>query len=247
MNKYTINNVFIRTFPHQIWKIQVDCQSSQLALELRDPSSSQASIYVLDFDGRVILADFQLPEKEWTLDAIQQERLIFKKVGDQTPTKAGIMIVNLNGEQIIIDEAYTLLSTLESVVKVRHRNFESGFESYISLFDGSNSKESADSLPASNLQIPNPYLGELPEFLKNKSIADSLWISKSADYFLWSYHEKTNQGYRLNLCVSNHSKIIQEIELLQNMPKMIPQPYFQIGRQLFVLAYNKCEILSYLV
>jgi len=67
------------------------------------------------------------------------------------------------------------------------------------------------------------------------------------DKFLWTYHRQEKDKYQLILCIADESNILHTEIMMEDMPKMIPQPYFQIGNQLFLLSYNKQEIVSYLL
>jgi hypothetical protein len=49
------------------------------------------------------------------------------------------------------------------------------------------------------------------------------------------------------LATSNLNQILDQQVILKDMEKMIPQPYFQLGNQVFFMSFNKREIVSYLV
>lgn len=79
MTKYTTSLAFVERFPFEIWKIVVDPDSQQFAVELRHPDSTTPILYRLDFTGRIKLNHKEITPKEWTLDHIYGEQLILKK------------------------------------------------------------------------------------------------------------------------------------------------------------------------
>lgn len=248
MTKYTTFRAFEKNFPQQIWKIVTDATSRELAVELRDEESTSAILYVFDFDGNELLKHKQMDEKEWTLEAIQRHTLILKRVGDTQPVKEGVLFLNTQGHLRALWQEYTWVDTFVNTVKVRHRSLQHGFEEYIDI-DTLHKARSAQSVLqyCSAVKMPIPYTGTLPPYLQNKTIHDLPWVSRSSEHLLWSYHTKENTRYRLNLSIADKSDILWSQCLLSDMPKMIPQPYFQIENQIFLMSYNKRKIVSYLV
>lgn len=248
MNKYTTFKAFEKKFPFQIWKIVVDVSSKQIGVELRDSDSTLPILYILDFEGKEILQHKQLDEKEWTLEALQHDTLILKRVGDTLPVKEGILFLDREGNERRLWQEYIWLDTFPDTIQARHRNLQSGFEEYIDI--RTLQKVTAKTIQQGydeSIKMPIPYHGTRPAYLQHIRIEDLPWISRAGDYILWSYHTKENTSYNLNLCITDKSNIIYTQRLLANMPKMIPQPYFQVANQIFLMSYNKREIVSYLV
>lgn len=247
--EYKILKAFEITFPSQIWKIVVDPLLEQIAVELRDPDSTLPVIQVLDFRGNVLVGKIEIQEKEWTLEALQHQTLILKRVGEAHPIAAGLQLLNFDGEIRYITHEYTWVETCQDLIKIRHRTFQTGFEEYLGISEAkkirvlSGVRESFSSA----IKMPIQYTGPLPHYLKNIPIEDFPWVSRAQDKFLWSVHFKENINYNLNLYVADASNVLQVHSLLNDMPKMIPQPYFQIANQIFLMSYNKREIVSYLV
>ncbi|MFD2969900.1 hypothetical protein [Sphingobacterium bambusae] len=249
MTKYTIYKAFEKKFPSQIWKIVVDAQSLQVAVETRDNETTKPHLHVFDFAGRSLLENLPVDEKEWTLEALQHQTIILKRLGDTSPVKEGIWFLDLEGNTRYLSHEHTWIDTCVDFVKMRHRSIQSGFEEYLDIRAASKAighDSSCDSYNTS-LKMPSPYGGLLPPHLSHLTYVDIPWISLTDEKLLISYHSKDEEGYHLNLCVANASNVLHEQRLLQNMPKMIPQPYFQIGHQIFLMSYNKQEIVSYLV
>lgn len=249
MTKYTIYKAFEKTFPFQIWKIVVDASSRMIGVELRAPDASNAILYVFDFAGHLLLEHWPVLEKEWTLEALQHHTIVLKRVGDSRPVKEGILLLDLQGNVRYLSQEYIWVDTCLHYIKVRHRSFQSGFEEYIDIQQAKRVIPKTDVCEeyCSALKMPMPYSGTLPDYLPKDDMQDLPWVSRSADKLLWTYHTKEQGNYHLNLCVAETSKVLYEHRLLYDMPKMIPQPYFQIGNQIFLMSYNKQEIVSYLV
>lgn len=246
---YTILKKFETTFPMQIWKIVVDPILKQLAVELRDQDSTLPIIHVLDFNGTALVSGMKIKEKDWTLEALQHQTVILKRIGDTHPIKEGIQLMNFQGDVRYISNEFTWVETCQDFIKIRHRSFQTGFEEYIDIAKAKKIRGQSEICEsyASVIKMPIQYTGPLPPYLKNLVIEDFPWVSKTQNKFLWSVHIKENEDYNLNLYVADESNILQIHRLLSSMPKMIPQPYFQVANQIFLMTYNKREIVSYLV
>lgn len=249
MTKYTIKKGFEKDFSHPVWKIVVDEAKQQIGIELRHSDSTCAILYVFDFEGQELLSGYVLEEKEWTLEALQQDTLILKRVGDSLPITAGILLLDLQGNIRGSWHEYTWLDTYQGYLKVRHRNFQVGFEEYIALDNLHKASQlaTAPSYCYNSLKMPIPYSGTLPTALQEIEIQDFPWISRTREHILWTYHSKEADHYHLNMLVTQSNQVLANHRLLSDMPKMIPQPFFQIDHQLFLLSYNKRKIVSYLV
>lgn len=250
MNKYTIIKAFERQFSSKIWKIAVDARGRFIALETRDADSTAPTIHILDFEGNIQHTPFQIKDKEWTLEGIQHNNIILKRVGTQTPIGAGIQIIDFYGQLQYLSDQHTWVDTYLDFIKIRHRNFQSGMEEFIKIIDGSKAKDIDPNQLSycQTIEFPLRYTGQLPPFLKETYLIDSLLLNKISDNrYLWSYHTKEQEFYQLHICISDRFKILEKTTILLNMEKMIPQHYFKINDQIFLMSYNKQEIVSYLV
>ncbi|WDF69976.1 hypothetical protein PQ465_06260 [Sphingobacterium oryzagri] len=249
MTKYTIYNAFQKEFPGQIWKIVVDGLRQEMALEIRDTETTIPQFFIVDFAGNSLSENNIVAEKEWTLEALQHQTLILKRVGDTHPVKEGIWLLDKQGNTRYLSYEYTWIDTEVDYIKVRHRNIQSGFEEYIAIEQAKKvlTANSDISSAHSAVKMPIPYHGTLPPYFDKKDLCDAPWVSRADDKFIWTYHSRQNGLYNLNLCIADASNELYESTLLHEMPKMIPQPYFQIGNQIFLMSYNKREIVSYLV
>ncbi len=249
MTKYTINKVFERSFPANIWKIEIDPVQPLIAVETRDIDSTVASFSVFDFQGNTVKAPCKAEAKEWTLDAIQDGHLILKRIGEHTPIQEGIQIIHIQTEQVIFSSyEFILLDVYDKVVQARHRSITSGETIAIDIYSGTYAPLSDRQLKfvCNKIQYPNTYTGK-PLFLAQESITGPIWLSTFKHHYIWCYHVENGDNFNLILTLSdlNHSHDRQVI--MENMDKMIPQPYFQIGPQLFFMSFNKREIIAYLV
>lgn len=249
MSEYKIHNAFQQEFPSQIWKIVVDGIKQEIAVELRDEETTNPSFFIMDFKGNIVLDSKLIEEKEWTLEALQHQTLILKRVGDTTPIKEGIWLLDKRGDTRYVSHEYIWIDTEVDYIKVRHRNIQSGFEEYIDIKEGKKKLSPGVSIApsCSAVKMPIPYTGALPPYLQDRAPVDIPWVSRANEKLIWTYHSKQKTLYNLNLCIADESNVLYECSPLLNMPKMIPQPYFQIGNQIFLMSYNKREIVSYLV
>lgn len=250
MTKDTINKVFQKAFQSNIWKIEVDAYQPLLAIETRDPSSTMPQFYVIDAQGNDIMQPQALPEKEWTLDSIQKGHLIIKSVGEHTPVREGIQVIRAEDNKIIyLSHEHVLIDVFKDTILARHRNIASGEQLQIDLCTG----QTAPLLVGSNLPLasnavlyPLPY-PKTPSFLQQAGVEGPLWLNKVGENFFWCYHQKTKGGFNLILTLSDLNHILDQKVILADIEKMVPQPYFQSGNQIFFMSSNKREIVSYLV
>ena len=248
MTKYTINKVFERSFPANIWKIEIDPVQPLIAVETAI-SIAPWLPFRCSTSRKHRKAPCKAEAKEWTLDAIQDGHLILKRIGEHTPIQEGIQIIHIQTEQVIFSSyEFILLDVYDKVVQARHRSITSGETIAIDIYSGTYAPLSDRQLKfvCNKIQYPNTYTGK-PLFLAQESITGPIWLSTYKHHYIWCYHVENGDNFNLILTLSdlNHSHDRQVI--MENMDKMIPQPYFQIGPQLFFMSFNKREIIAYLV
>jgi len=249
MNKYTINKIFEKAFPTNIWKIEIDSIKPYLAVETRDIETTLASFFVFDFEGNCLMSPCQADGKEWTLDSIQNGYMILKRVGEQTPVQEGIRIIRILDNELVFNSyEFVLLDVYEGLIHARHRTISSGESIAINIKTGkySPAQDQEFSFAANKIQYPVTY-AQTPRFLKQEHTLGPLWLSKSGNHYLWCYHKQQHDKFDLCFAISNLNQILDQKVIINEMEKMIPQPYFQLGNQVFFMSYNKREIVSYLV
>lgn len=249
-SKYTIFNVFQKHFPFPIWKIEVDCLNNYLAIEYRNPEDTLPTFAVISFAGNILLENYTASEKEWTLEAIQGDFLIFKRFGSSSPIQAGIQVYHFPSQCIVFTHReYVLKDVYTNTLKVTHRSIPSGLEFFVDIATGtvSNKTEGDIHLPYVNIIYPIPYQGNLPHFIKDLCFIDQIWLHPYKEVFIWSYHKITDQSLDLHLCLSTKNEIIDSKIILSGLDKLIPQPYFQVKDHIFFLSHTKQEIAAYLV
>src|SRR5699024_6335563 len=105
-------------------------------IECRDPQNTLPYISVMDFDGLVHLDHYILPEKEWTLTAIQGKKVILKKVSENSPVSPGLWMIDYtNPTTTSLFHQYQYLGILNGYIQMRPQHITSGFELYFSLKD----------------------------------------------------------------------------------------------------------------
>ncbi|TJZ63095.1 hypothetical protein FAZ15_02015 [Sphingobacterium olei] len=250
MTKYTINKAFEKSFPYPIWKIEVDCTKKCIAIEYRNPDNTRPTFAVFDFRGQDLLHSFIEQEKEWTLEAVQGDYMILKQFGSNTPIKEGIKIVHIPSKNIIYTGMeYILHDVFEGYIKAAHRSIPSGLDFYINIQTGEIQNRIITPLnyPLIHVHYPLPYTGKLPKFMQSLAVEDTIWLQPIRNNFIWAYHTKAHDSYNLHLCLSSRSEIFDTKIILDNLTKLIPQPYFQVEDYIFFLSNTKQEIVAYLV
>ncbi len=250
MNKYTINKAFEKHFPFPIWKIEVDCSNNCLAIEYRDPADTRPSFSVINFEGENILENYTASEKEWTLEAIQGDFLIFKRFGASSPIQPGIEVLHIPSQSIVFSyREYVLKEVYTEGLKAVHRSIPSGIEYYIELKSGAVRTTAGEifQVPHSTITYPISFQGKLPHFITSLPFEDQIWLQTYQEIFIWSYHKKRNDSYELHLTLSTRNEILDSKIILKGLDRLIPQPYFQVKRHIFFLSNTKQEIATYLV
>jgi len=250
MTKYTINKAFEKSFPYPIWKIEVDCTKKCIAIEYRNPDNTLPTFSVFDFFGQDLLDSFEEKEKEWTLEAVQGDHLILKQFGSNTPIKEGIKIVHIPSKEIIYTGMeYILQDVFDGYIKAAHRSIPSGLDFYINIPTGEiqNHMITPAVYPLNHIHYPLPHTGKLPKFMQHLLVEDTIWLQPFKDNFIWAYHTKTDDSYNLHLCLSSRTEILDTTIILNNLAKLIPQPYFEVEEYIFFLSNTKQEIVAYLV
>ena len=250
MTKYTINKAFEKNFPYPIWKIEMDCEHSMLALECRQIDNTFPVVYVLDFNGNTLLNEYNLDAKEWTLESIQGDYLIFKKFGSYSPIQSGIKVIHIPSKtQCFEYMEYVIKEVYQGVIQAFHRSIPSGIYFYIDIMTGdiSNTSNSNLQYPHRDINYPIPYQRNLPTFMRDINYIDQIWLQPYNDLFLWSYHSKSEHQYHLNLTLSSKNEVFDSKIILNGIDKLIPQPYFTVKDKIFFLSGNKMNISAYLV
>lgn len=250
MNKYTINKVFEKAFNHPIWKIEADCLHHNLAIEGRNPDNTLPTFTICSFEGKTLLEDYSPEEKEWTLAAVQGEYLILKKYGASAPIQAGIQIYHYPTQTILAQfSEYVLQEVRNQYIIALHRSIPSGLTFSIHIASGKVSNKpmaEIDDYPT-NVEIPNPYNGKIPSFMSQITFEENFWLQAKLPYFIWTYYQKAEDKYTLNLLLSSKDETLDKIEVLNNLNKLIHQPYFAVHNYIFFLSNTKQEIITYLV
>ncbi|UIR57161.1 hypothetical protein LZQ00_04935 [Sphingobacterium sp. SRCM116780] len=250
MSKYTISKAFSQTFRFPIWRIEVDGQSKLIALECRDPETTVAYITVIRFNGSILLNHFELPQKEWTLAAIQKKYVILRKISENSPVSPGVWILNYEEpNETYLFHQYQYLTVLKDYIQIRPQHITAGFQQYFSLltYDILTTVPSEIKPFENDIVFPLEFKGQKPIFLEHYKNNEDLWISKCQDHFLWCFHEKHGENYDIRLLISDKNEIWDEAIIIKHLGLKLVQIYFQIGCQIFLLTHNKREFVSYLV
>lgn len=252
MNKYTINKVSEKAFSNPIWKIEVDCLNQYIAVESRNLTDTLPQFSVYTFDGKDLLNNYAADDKEWGLAGIQDEFIILKKYGSSAPIQAGIRIIHFPSGYVVADYAeYILQEIKKDFILATHRSIASGLSFKITISEGkvshlTNGAFSGENYP-NNVFTPRPYLDIIPPFLPETVIKNQLWCQNNGNLTLWTYLEEKYNKFVLKTVVIKESNLLAEVEVLNNLKKLIHQPYFAVDNYIFFLSETKQEIITYLV
>lgn len=250
MTKYTINKVFEKKFINPVWKIQVDYTHNKLAVESRNTASTLPFFTIYSFAGDVIWDEYPMEEKEWTLESIQGDFVILKKYGTSSPIQAGIQIIQVSTKKVIANfSEYVLKEVYKDVIVATHRSIPAGLLFYINIEDGTVKNSYPKSLINidNNIEYPSVFSNELPVFMKDIEFIDNIWIQKHKDIFIWTAHQKKDQEIILKMFLTSKSQILNEKVVINNLDRLIHQPYFKVKDKIFFLTHTKQEISTYLV
>jgi hypothetical protein len=250
MNKYSIKNIFEKEFSFPVWKIEVDCPTDCLVVECRDPKTTLPHFNILGFDGESKCSPIIAAEKEWTLEALQGEFLILKRFGSSSPIEAGIQIIHYPTGQIICHYMeYVLFDVYQGIVLARHRSIPGGLTFAIEMYSGQvNPHQNIDlQYPLSDIKYPLTYTGHKPPFIDDIPYVENIWLLPIDDRFIWSYHLSSDNKYNLHLLLTTRTEALDHKIILEDLDRLIPQPFFQVKRHIFFLSNTKLKIKAYLV
>lgn len=250
MSLYNLKNAFHIQVGLPIWRIEIDEKKQLIAVESRQQDGSKPQLSVYTFQGEEICSPLQLPAKEWTLASIQGDYIVCKKFGSATPLAAGVLIYNFRTSEAPSSFlAHHYLEALEGAVKVRHQNFQTGFEEYVLLGENTLRRSLPTAIKpfVNKIVYPLHYQGKRPKFLAPYAAIEDLWISQVGDKYIWTYYQKNQELWDIKLLVSNKYEVFAEATIAEGLKLRVPTIYFQVEEQIFLLTDNKQEIVSYLV
>src|SRR5690606_8237145 len=208
-------------------------------IEYRDPETTIPHFSVLDFDGNIRDDEVTTKEKEWTLEAIQGEFLVLKRFGASSPIEAGICIIHYPTNRTIVTAMeYVLQEVYQGILLARHRSIPGGLVFEIDIATGqiTQSKRNDYSYPISHIHYPVTYTATLPAFIREIPFVDQVWLLPLEDAYIWAYHLAEANKYKLHLSLSTKNELLDTKVVLENLNRLIPQPFFQVERYIFFLS-----------
>jgi len=251
MDKYTIKTAFKKSFSGFVWNIEADTAAGILAVETRDPETGIPAFSVIEYaTGSSLVHEKQYGDRNWSLAGTLNNLLILRAWGQNTPEGAGIACLdattgNLRWEQF----NYTLVAIQSQQLVVRHRNFAGGYEQYLNLLNGDLTEKNKTPTQAEGAEItlPKRHIGNIPPFLQDFSITGDLFFHPVDNRVAWAFHETAGSTYRVHLVISLESTLLAQQVVVSGLPKMVPELFFLIDHELFLIGDNKREIVAYLV
>jgi len=252
MDKYTLKTIFERSFSGVIWRIEADTAAKTLAIESRSPDDGLPTFSVVRYtDGHSLVHERAYGDRQWTLAGIAEDCILLRAIGQSQPSAPGIACLSsTSGETRWENFSHTFVAMHGGCIQARPRHIASGYYAYLAIRTGQpvDSSPSATKKPDQpEILLPSPTI-DLPE-----AIVESYPIVGTALHFPfgdkdgWAFHIAQDDGYAVNLIITQERAILQARTLMTGLEKMIPEIFFVIGRQLFFIAGNKQEIVSYLV
>jgi len=251
MDKYTLKTAFRKSFLGVVWRIEADTATGILAIETRDPDTGVPSFAAIEYSTGISLIDeIQYGDRNWALAGVTDGKLILRAWGQNTPEGAGVACIDATTGNVLWEQFnYTLVSLENRQLVVRHRNFASGYEQYLTPLDGSLTKKNKviNKPTEPEIVLPKRYIGDTPLFLEGYDIKGELFFCSVEDRNVWAFHEADDPTYRIRLVVSRGLKMLKDRIVVSDLPKMAPELFFRIKDQLFFIGDNKREIVAYLV
>lgn len=251
MDKYTVKTAFKKSFLGLIWRMEADTGANLLAVESRNPENGIPSFSVLDYrTGNLLMDAVNYGDRSWTLAGISGDRLILRHYGDRNPENAGICCMDVHGGHIVWERFnHIFISLLRDGVLAKPRNISSGYQLILSPEDGSvRSSPGRTTKPyQQNIVLPEVYVGNFPPMLKKYSIHGELHHCRTEEKEVWGFHQQRQGKYDVKLLITNGLNVMYEKVISRNRAKKLPEIFFMIKNQVFFIADNKQEIVSYLV
>ncbi len=252
MDKYTLKSAFKKSFLGLVWRIEADTATGMLAVETRQPDTGQPLFSAFRYEtGESTIQELAYGDRHWTLAAIVADRLIVRAFGQDSPNHPGIACIDARtGKTLWEQYNHTLLAVEEGTLVVRHRSFASGYEQSMDPATGDLTKinSSSDKPIRPEIVLPTRHAEGLPTSLASDAHRGDVFHSQVGRKTVWAFHElEHGNTYRLRLAVTSGSETLATAIVLHGLEKMVPEAFFSIADQLFLIGDNKREIVSYLV
>jgi len=251
MDKYTLKTAYQKSFFGLVWRMEVDTSVGLLAVETRDAETGNPSFSALRYrTGVSLIHELPYGDRNWTLAGAVDGRLILKAFGQDSPEGTGIACIDAGTGEVVWEQFnYVLLAVVDGLLLVRHRTFAGGYEQYLDAHTGDLTQFniSADKPTGPGIVIPQRYGASIPVFLANYAAYGDIFHGAIGSKEVWAFHEKLNQAFCIRLVVSSGSNVLDDKVVLSDLPKMLPEIFFSIAEQLFLIGDNKRKIVSYLV
>lgn len=251
MDKYTLKTAFKKSFLGIVWRIETDTANNILAVETRDEATGNPSFSTFDYaTGTSFAQERPYGDRNWALAGITAGKLIVRAFGHDSPDSGGIACIDaVSGELLWEQFNYILVGITNRQLAVRHRNFASGYEQHVDIETGNLTQfnKTIDKPIGPEIVLPQRHIGDTPTFLRNYAVYGDILCCEIGSKKVWAFHEVTHQKYRIRLVISKGLNVLSDAVVLADLTQMIPELFFAIDSQLFLVSDNKREIVSYLV
>ncbi len=235
-----------------VWRIEADTARNLLAVETRNTETGKPLFSAFDSrTGVSFIHEKPYGDRNWALAGTADRKLVIRSYGQNSPEGAGIACIDANNGHVLWEQFhYVLVGMAGTRLAVRHRNLAGGYEQHLDLATGDLVKTGTTAghpEEAPQVVIPLRYAYGIPDSLANYPAHGDIFYCEIGSRQVWAFHEAIQDMYRVRIVISSGLTIVADRVVLPDLVKMLPELFFVIGNQLFIVSDNKQEIVSYLV
>jgi hypothetical protein len=250
---------FSTSLPYAIWQIRWDPVQKRFGIETRHPDDGGAYLFYLDAKKGVLLQKeypmgYPLPDKAWTLVGIWDGIFLARKMGQQQPYALGIMAIDARNGQVIWELPHMRFVKQEGPwVACQIASMVSGPLQWVHLQEGKLQQQPTTytAIEETLIEGPELYTAEAPEWVKPYQPIGDIYRMHLNGGMLWCFQYvkkcENSSGYFVRWMGVKEEKICFEEDILGPLPQLLPEIFFKIDQQLFLIGNNKREFVSYLV
>lgn len=232
--------------------MEADTASKMLAIESRAPEGGLPAFSVIRYtDGHTFVQERAYGDRHWTLAGMAADCLLLRAIGEREPNAPGIACLSATSGEVCWESFnHTFVAMRAGHIQARPRHIASGHDAYLSVETGQPVNMPTSTLDHgshSDILLPQPSTSLPDSIATNYEITGAVHHLSLGDKDVWAFHVAQDDGFDVEIVVSQHIAILDARTIMTGLAKMTPEMFFAIGKQLFFIAGNKQEIVSYLV
>lgn len=249
-----IKKTLSENFSGVIWKIEIDENLQQIAIETRNVSLRTVAYSVYNYKtGECLIKEKSFEEGwMWGLDRIYNNAFfLYGYITPSSPEHKGIIAVDCITGEIKWQVFHLTLHDISTEGVVVYNPLLQPKRLHLLSFEQGEAKGNiADNYPAPsrNISFPEPLTDteRFPEFMP-EAFTGILFHAAVADKECWAFHTRNENGLSQHLFITHHSKIILEEILSSEIQKLNPEAFFVVGNFIFAVRGSNNELVSYLL